>query len=231
MHSLLSGLCIFLLCQHPKVAVSFLLVNDEQKFTNMKQNKILITLLASGMAVLTACNNDANNTSGNADSLTNNNTTTDNSLTTSGDYAAYADELERNSAAGRYINARTGQPYQRLNVDRQTGAVTDENNEPVWRYVDKDSWWVYGLDDEDWTWKKLGEAKMENNELRYKDASGNWVTYDARWKTDDDDMDKSWKMKSGDTKIKVDKDGDIKVKDESGKVKYDADDNKIKVDR
>ena len=39
-----------------------------------------------------------------------------------------------------------------------------------------------------------------------------------------------WKKKYGDTKVKVSKDGDIKVKDENGKIKYDADDKKIKTD-
>jgi hypothetical protein len=36
--------------------------------------------------------------------------------------------------------------------------LCDENNEPVWRYVDKRNWWVYGVND-DWNWIKLGEAK------------------------------------------------------------------------
>jgi uncharacterized protein (DUF2147 family) len=56
------------------------------------------------------------------------------------------------------------------------------------------------------------------------------MTYDDRWKKEDEKMTKDWKTKHGNTKIKISKDGDIKVKDESGKVKYDADDNKMKVD-
>ena len=71
---------------------------------------------------------------------------------------------------------------------------------------------------------------MDKDQLTYKDESGNWVNYDKRWKSDDEKFSKSWKTKSGDTKIKFGKDGDIKIKDESGKTKYDADDNKVKTD-
>ncbi len=194
----------------------------------MKQNKILSFAMALGVAALASCGNDANTTADNADSTAAN--TTVNTNTSTGDYAAYADELETNSTQGRYYNPKTGKAYKKLTVNRETGEVTDENNQPVWRYVDSQSWWVYGLDDEDWTWKQSGEAKMDKDQLMYKDDNGNWVSYDTRWKTDDEKIDKSWKTKSGDTKIKVSKDGDIKIKDKSGKVKYDADDNKVKTD-
>jgi hypothetical protein len=195
----------------------------------MKQNKILSFAMALGVVALASCGNDANNTADNADSTAA--ATTNTTVNTStGDYSAYADELETNSAQGRYYNPKTGKAYKKLTVNRETGEVTDENNQPVWRYVDSQNWWVYGLDDEDWTWKRSGEAKMDKDQLMYKDDSGNWVSYDTRWKIDDENIDKSWKTKSGDTKIKVSKDGDIKIKDENGKVKYDADDNKIKTD-
>jgi hypothetical protein len=36
--------------------------------------------------------------------------------------------------------------------------------------------------------------------------------------------------KSGNAKIKFDKDGDIKYKDDSTRIKYDADDHKVKKD-
>ena len=199
----------------------------------MKQNRIFNCVAALALtAAVASCNNDAT-TSDNADTTSTNPTTTatdNNTLTTSGDYAAYADELEKNSSSGRYINPRTGKAYKKLTVNRSTGEVMDENNQPVWRYVDSENWWVYGLDDSDWTWRRMGEAKMEKDQLMYKDDSGNWINYDTRWKTDDDNVGKSWKTKSGDTKIKVDKDGDIKIKDENGKTKYDADDNKVKTD-
>jgi len=32
-----------------------------------------------------------------------------------------------------------------LTINRNTGEITNENNEPVWRYVDKRTWRVYGV--------------------------------------------------------------------------------------
>jgi hypothetical protein len=193
----------------------------------MKQNKIFTLLMAFGVAVFMSCNNSADTTANNGDS-TGANTTTGSSTSTS-NYSAYADEIEKNSSEGNYINPKTGKAYGKLTVNRKTGEITDENNEPVWRYVDKRTWWVYGVND-DWYWTKLGEAKMDNDQLLYKDDNGNWVNYDKAWSTDDETINKTWKAKSGDAKIKFDKDGDIKYKDDSTRVKYDADDNKIKTD-
>jgi hypothetical protein len=196
----------------------------------MKQKKILSALMVLGSLVFVSCNNDSDTSSANADSTTVTNTETTTTNTSTTDDAAYAEQIESNSAKGRYINPKTGKAYKKLSVNRTTGEITDENNEPVWRYVDSENWWVYGLDDSDWTWRHVGEAKMDKDQLTYQDESGNWVNYDKRWKTKDADMGKTWKAKSGDTKIKFDKDGDIKLKDESGSVKYDADDNKVKTD-
>lgn len=193
----------------------------------MKQNKFLTLLLASGLVTFVACNNSTNSTAENMDSTATENVSGSNN--SSGNYSAYADDIEKGSAEGNYINPRTGKPYGKLTVNRNTGEITDENNEPVWRYVDKRTWWVYGVDD-DWNWEKLGEAKIDNNQLLYKDDNGNWLTYDKRWSTNDETITKSWKAKSGDAKIKFDKDGDIKYKDDSTQVKYDADDDKIKTD-
>ena len=197
----------------------------------MKKYSILNLVAALGLVAFVSCNDssktaDANDTANTA----NTDNTAANTSTSTGDYSAYADELEKNSAQGRYVNPRTGKAYSKLTVNRNTGEVTDESNEPVWRYVDTQNWWVYGVDDADWTWEQMGEAKMDNNVLVYKDENGNWVSYDKRWKMADENVGKSWKTKSGDTKIKFSKDGDIKVKDESGKTKYDADYNKVKTD-
>lgn len=183
--------------------------------------------MALGVAAFVSCNSSSDTTADNADSTGVNNT--EGSNTSTGSYSAYADEIEKNSSEGNYINPRTGKAYNKLTVNRETGEITDENNEPVWRYVDKRSWWVYGVDD-DWNWTKLGEARMDNDQLLYKDNSGNWVSYDKAWTTNDETINKSWKAKSGDAKIKFDKDGDIKYKDDSTTIKYDADDNKIKTD-
>jgi hypothetical protein len=193
----------------------------------MKQYKIFTLLMALGVAAFMSCNNSSDTTADNADSTGANSTAGNNTSTSN--YSAYADEIEKNSSEGNYINPKTGKPYSKLTVNRETGEITDENNEPVWRYVDKSTWWVYGVDD-DWYWTKLGEAKMNNDELVYKDDNGNWVSYDKAWSKDDETINKSWKSKSGEAKIKFDKDGDVKYKDDSTRIKYDADDDKIKTD-
>jgi hypothetical protein len=200
--------------------------------------KMLTLVMALGSIAFVACNNSSdtsasNNDSTNRDSLNNANATTGstaNTDTSTTSNAAYADEIEKNSTQGRYVNAKTGKPYKKLSVNRTTGQITDENNQPVWRYVDSQNWWVYGLDDSDWTWRKLGEAKMDKDQLSYKDESGNWVSYDKEWRIKDNNIDKSVKAKNGDIKIKFGADGDIKVKDESGKTKYNADKGTVKTD-
>lgn len=192
----------------------------------MKQNKIFTLLTGLGFLAFVSCNNSSDTTANNDSTGTN---STASSNTSTSNYSAYADEIEKNSSEGYYVNPKTSKPYGKLTVNRETGEITDENNEPVWRYVDRRTWWVYGVDD-DWYWTKLGEAKMNNDQLLYKDDKGNWVTYEQRWSTDDETINKTWKAKSGDAKIKFDKDGDIKYKDDSTRLKYDADDDKIKRD-
>lgn len=194
----------------------------------MKQNKFFGLLLGLGFTALVSCNDSANTTSDTNDTGNTTGNTTNTNTSTS-DNSAYADEIEKNSAQGVYVNPKTGKAYGKLTVNRTSGEVTDENNQPVWHYVDTRNWWVYGVDD-DWNWTRLNEAKRDNDKLLYKDESDNWVSYDEYWKTKADDTDKKWKSKSGDMKIKFGKDGDVKIKDESGKTKYDADDQKVKTD-
>lgn len=189
-------------------------------------------------AVLTlgvvACNDDADSTtttdtstsSMETNTTTDPNTTSTMSNTSTSNYAALADTFRTNSEAGNYLDVRTGKSI-KIGVDPQTGIrYNTQTEEPVWRYVDKRTWWVYGGDN----WDTLGEAKMDGNKIMYKGDGDKWMTYDDRWKTEDEKMMKDWKTKHGDTKIKISKDGDIKVKDESGKVKYDGDDKKMKTD-
>jgi hypothetical protein len=189
-------------------------------------NKTKVGLFTAFLAVgFVACNNDSENTtaSDTTTTITENTATTINTSTT--DYAAMADSFNLNSEAGVYLNPRTGRSM-KIKVDPQTGMRTDATTgEPVWRYVDKRTWWVYGGD----SWDSQGEAKMEGNKIMYKGDDDTWVNYDKRW-PDDDQMQKSWKTKMGDTKIKVGKDGDVKIKDESGKTKIDGDDGKVKID-
>ncbi len=197
----------------------------------MKKNKVFSLFVAALTLGFTACNNSSDEKASTGDSAT---STAENasasSANSNNDYSAFADSVERNSQAGHYLNAKTGKPL-KLKVNRSTGEILDETTgEPVWHYVDNRNWWVYGIDDSDWYWDTMGEAHMEKDQLMYKDDNGKWVDYDVRWKSADEKITKGWKEKSGNTKIKVSKDGDIKVKDESGKTKYDADDNKIKTD-
>lgn len=191
--------------------------------------------LASAIALgMVACNDDADSTTTTDTSTTtmetNSNTMESTSSSTmntnNANYAALADTFRMNSEAGNYLDPRTGRSI-KIGVDPQTGMrYNTQTEEPVWRYVDKRTWWVYGGDN----WDTLGEARMEGNKLMYEGEGDKWVTYNDRWKMEDEKMMKDWKTKNGDTKIKISKDGDIKVKNESGKVKYDADDNKMKVD-
>ena len=199
--------------------------------------KMFTLIMAFSSIAFVACNNSSDNSASNGDSTnkdsaataanTGSTATTDTSTTNN---TAYADEIEKNSTQGRYVNPKTGKPYKKLSVNRSNGEITDENNQPVWRYVDSQNWWVYGLDDNDWTWRKMGEAKMDKDQLSYKDDSGNWVSYDKEWRIKDNNLDKSWKAKNGDIKIKFGADGDIKVKDENGKTKYNADKGTVKTD-
>ena len=183
-----------------------------------------VAAVAIGFA---ACNNDGT-TSATNDSSTNNNSTFAPVTTESaGSYAAMADTIEKNSASGYYLNPKTGKAYTSLKVDRSTGRITDETGEPVWRYVDRRSWWVYGDDNYDdtiYNWNQVGEAQMEGETIRYKGDDDKWVDYDTKWKKSDDE----WKMKSGDTKIKVEKDGDVKIKEGDKKTKIDEDGTKKK---
>ncbi len=197
-----------------------------------KTNFFSFLALALSLGVV-ACNDDADSTSTTDTSTTTMETTattdpntTSTMNTNTSDYAALADTFRMNSEAGNYLDVRTGRSI-KIGVDPQPGTRYNlATEEPVWRYVDKRTWWVYGGDN----WETMGEAKMDGNKLMYKGDGDKWMTYDDRWKMEDEKMMTDWKTKNGGTKIKISKDGDIKVKDESGKVKYDGDDNKMKKD-
>lgn len=205
----------------------------------MKKQNIFGLFAATLTFGFVACNNDADTTA-TTDSTSTMTTTetgaagTEATTTTSSttNYTAMADSFRMNSEAGNYLNARTGKPV-KLRYDTERHYAVDETTgEPVWRYVDKRNYTVYGTmeDDTMGMYNSMGTARMQNNRLEYQGEGDTWVDYDKRYKEEDTRRMKSWKTKDGNTKIKVSKDGDIKVKDENGKVKYDADDNKIKVD-
>ena len=191
----------------------------------MKQRIFGLCAVALTLGVV-ACSNEgtSSNTADTASTTTTNTTTTAETTTSTseGNYAAMADSIERNSQQGYYLNPKTGKKYSSLKVDRSTGRITDESGEQVWRYVDNRNWWVYGddnFDDSMYSWNQVGEAKMDGEKLTYKGDGDKWVDYDAKWKKSDDE----WKMKQGDTKIKVEKDGDVKIKEGDKKTKIDED--------
>src|SRR5687768_113039 len=192
----------------------------------MKKTKFF-SLFAATLAVgFVACNNEGDGTAS-ADTALNADTanTATTSNTTTNNYSALADTFRTNSEAGNYLDPKTGKAL-RISVDPQTGVRTNaETGDPVWRYVDKRTWWVYSGDESDMEWDTVGQARMENNRIMYRGDNDSWRTYDQNdtWRTEDETRTKTWKTKVGDTKIKVGKDGDIKVKDKDGKVKYDAD--------
>ena len=105
-----------------------------------------------------------------------------------------------------------------------------ETGEPVWRYVDKRTWWVYGGTPDQPEWNSIGEARLQGSKIEFKDSNNAWVDYDRLYKDLDVKNEEEWKMKVGDTKIKVEKDGDMKVKSPDGKYKVDEDGSKIKTD-
>lgn len=173
----------------------------------------VVVLFAAGTFV--ACSNDAT-TGENTDTVSTNTTMTTEST---GDYAAKADEFERNSAAGKYRSVSNGEPVN-LTVDRNSGRVVNAaTNEPVRRYivVDGTTWWLYDIDG-----NRIGEARQQNGKVEYQE-NGNWVDYETKYKAEDDE----WKMKSDDTKIKMDEDG-MKIKTDDKKIKTDEDGTKVK---
>ena len=67
---------------------------------------------------------------------------------------------------------------------------------------------------------------MEGNELRYRDDNDKWVTFEEKWKVDEGDGEV--KMKTDESKAKIEKDGDSKSKTENEKVKTDEEGTKVK---
>lgn len=198
---------------------------------------------AAALAVtFAACSNSGTSSETNDSSTSTTTNTTESTVSTTtatseNSYAALADTVERNSQQGYYLNPRTGKAYKSLRVDRTTGQITDDAGEPVWRYVDRRNWWVYGDDDMNDTisrWGQVGEAKMEGEKLKYRGEGDTWSDYEARWSKDDDVMLKKYKVSDGGNKEKVVTENGDKVKiktDEEGNTKIKVNDEKVKIDK
>ena len=175
----------------------------------------LIAVLSLGFV---ACNNDADTAA--TDDTT---TTTAGTITTTGDYSAMADEFQKNSDAGMYRDARTGQPI-KISVDRTSGAkMNATTNEPLTRYIfiDNTDWWVYDAEG-----NRIREAKMENDKVVYKNEANAWVPWDKiKW-----DEDGEGKYEDDSTKVKIEKDGDMKIKTKDKKIKVDDGKTTVKDD-
>jgi hypothetical protein len=190
---------------------------DKSKPFTMERMKILSLVTAGLVMGCVACNNSSE-TSANPDS-SNTGTTTN---VATGNYAARADSVRTNVQAGYYLNPRTGRAYTTLNVDPNTGSLTDETGAVVKRYVDKRSWWVYDTN----SWDTVGSAQMSNGQLMYRGTEGDWQTYDKRWT---DDMDTN--MNSGsmsDTASMNGNNSKVKIKTDDGKLKSDEKGVKVK---
>jgi hypothetical protein len=208
----------------------FCILKLKQIIKTMKQR--FVSLCAAAIAIsFAACNNDSTESS-TSDSTTTTATSTPTTTTSEGNYAAMADSVERNSQQGYYLNPKTGKAYSNLKVDRTTGRITDESGEPVWRYVDRRNWWVYGddnYDDSIYNWNQVGEAKMEGEKLTYKSDDDKWVDYDTKWKVSDDGMKQKMTTSDGDKiKVKTDEEGNTKIKVNGEKTKVDKDGKVIK---
>jgi hypothetical protein len=188
--------------------------------TMMKQR--LLGLFATAFSFgFVACNNGNDNSSASADTAASDLNTEATTATSTGSYAAQADSFRINSESGAYIDARTGEKI-KINVDPETGARTNiETGEPVDYYVDTRTWWVYGKEGFD----TIGTARMDGENLRFRDNTNKWVPFGERWKLDDDG---DLKMKTDDIKMKVDKDGDMKIKTDDQKIKSTEDGIKVK---
>ncbi len=182
------------------------------------KGKIFSLFAATVTLGFVACNNSSDTTSS-TDSSSLTNTATD-----VGQYAAKADSIRINSEAGNYLNAKTGKPI-KLSMDTKTGKVTDETGAPVWRYVDRRNWWVYGGTN----WDTIGRAQMKDDQLWYW-RDDKWINYDDMWKTEDERMSSMNDANTTTTTTEGDTTGNykMKLKTKDGKVKTDEKGTKTK---
>jgi len=110
----------------------------------------------------------------------------------------------------RYVDLRTGEPI-KIEKDAETGVwVNTETKKPVYMYVDtKKNDTIYGKN-----------GLVINGHVVRSDDNVYW--YDVDYKEE-------YKVKNDDYKMKVEKDGDIKIKDGDTKTKIDGETGEKKV--
>jgi len=171
--------------------------------------KLFILLAIAGTSALTACNNSDNHDNA---AHTEGNATTENETSASGQVVA-----------GEYVDLSTGEKVSVI-PDKETGhAVNKESEEPIEFYVNtntNDTLFKTGvvvnnqLINTNGKWQ-LDETKVEldGDEIKIKDEN-------SKLKAEDGDL----KYKEGeDNKIKIEKDGDAKYKNGDTKTKVDED--------
>jgi hypothetical protein len=153
----------------------------------MKKNRIFSLMIASLAIGFTACNSGGDNTSTSDSTTTSTTSTESTTVTSTHNYAARADSFRTNSKAGYYLNPKSGKAYSSINVDTTSGTITDETGQPIRRYVDKRTWWVYDATSGD----TIGSARMQHGSLEYRGSNNDWVNYDKRWSEDTTSMSSS----------------------------------------
>ena len=110
----------------------------------------------------------------------------------------------------RYVDLRTGEPIN-IEKDAETGVwVNAETKKPVYLYVDtKKNDTIYGK-----------SGLVINGHIVKSDDNVYWYDVDHK---------EEYKVKSDDYKMKVEKDGDIKIKDGDKKTKIDGETGEKKV--
>lgn len=110
----------------------------------------------------------------------------------------------------RYVDLRTGEPI-KIEKDAETGVwVNAETKKPVYMYVDtKKNDTIYGK-----------SGLVVNGHIVRSDDNVYWYDLDHK---------EEYKVKSDDYKMKVENDGDIKIKDGDKKTKIDGETGEKKV--
>ncbi len=178
----------------------------------MKKYKVFSLAAGCIAFAMISCNNSGD-TSASNDSTATDSTGMATTANSTGSYAARADSVKTNVSAGNYINPKTGKAYTNINVDPNTGTLTDENGAPVRRFVDRRTWWVYDTNN----WDTVGSARMMGSSLTFRNPNGKWVTYEKVWV---DDMDSSANNQSDSSMNNSnDKNPKVKVSDNGNKIK------------